>query len=545
MASNKVTEICGPTPQNYKGDISSTEEIIFQNDPNFAAINLYDFWGNGATVNSFQECSHYVSGGWDIAKITIFDIAQWFVIGAVFSFLIYKFFSLKIYKSALRKIKKTINIDTKYLLIPAFILQNYFLFDYIRTKAVRIPRFIDEYISLASNYNFFRNLDFNAGDFIGGSYSIFLTSGPISAIGGVLGWSLTSKLVIARLSNYYWLVLLQIILSFFIARMINKDYKFLLFSSSIFIILVPWWQGSLYMIGEFASVILFTNAIYLLNQYRNTSMFLFSLSIFFGKLLTLVPFSIFYFFWIIKNKNYKNIHKDGIFFSIPLLSWLGLVSVKYSNGNVAKYLKDLYELILGHQSAGVSSSSGFEIFSSIEVQSWNNYDLSRLLIIPLIFIYLLIENRQTINNHFGEIAIALGASTFSIYLWFWLISPTKWMRYSQHFSIILIISLIYFLNFELIKSRFSLLISAFLLIFFVENFKFLIVLFAFALIYIIFIQSKFNKHNLIKILLILVITFDISLPYFEKDTFGNLNNIIESCKENIVSNECLNDYESK
>ncbi len=128
MASNKVTEICGPTPQNYKGDISSTEEIIFQNDPNFEAINLYDFWGNGATVNSFQECSHYVSGGWDIAKITIFDIGQWFVIGAVFSFLIYKFFSLKIYKSALRKIKKNNKYRYKISLDSCFYFAKLFSF---------------------------------------------------------------------------------------------------------------------------------------------------------------------------------------------------------------------------------------------------------------------------------------------------------------------------------------------------------------------------------------------------------------------------------
>ena len=79
-------------------------------------------------------------------------------------------------------------------------IQNYFIFDYVRTKSSRIPRFIDEYISLNSNLNFYKYLDFNAGEVFGGSYSTLLTSGPISAIGGVIGWTFTSKLTIFNCS---------------------------------------------------------------------------------------------------------------------------------------------------------------------------------------------------------------------------------------------------------------------------------------------------------------------------------------------------------
>lgn len=46
--------------------------------------------------------------------------------------------------------------------------------------------FIDEYVSLTSNIKFFKNLDYTAGEFLGGSYSIYLTSGPLSAIGSVI-----------------------------------------------------------------------------------------------------------------------------------------------------------------------------------------------------------------------------------------------------------------------------------------------------------------------------------------------------------------------
>ena len=64
VSSNKIIEICGPTPPNYIKTNPDSNQYIFENDPSFAPINLYDFFGNGATVNSFSECAHYVNGGW-------------------------------------------------------------------------------------------------------------------------------------------------------------------------------------------------------------------------------------------------------------------------------------------------------------------------------------------------------------------------------------------------------------------------------------------------------------------------------------------------
>ena len=97
------------------------------------------------------------------------------------------------------------------LFILFTIFQNLILYDYVKTKSLRIPKFVDEYIALTSNVNFYDTLDFNAGDFIGGSYSIFLTSGPISALGAVLGWNISGSFTISRIANYYWLAALQII----------------------------------------------------------------------------------------------------------------------------------------------------------------------------------------------------------------------------------------------------------------------------------------------------------------------------------------------
>ena len=75
METNQIERICGPIPDNFQEIKDLPENFVFENDPTFNPINLFDFLGNGATVNSFTECVHYVQGGWDPSKITIFDIA--------------------------------------------------------------------------------------------------------------------------------------------------------------------------------------------------------------------------------------------------------------------------------------------------------------------------------------------------------------------------------------------------------------------------------------------------------------------------------------
>ena len=182
------------------------------------------------------------------------------------------------------------------------LVTNYVIFNYVKIKSFTIENFIDEYISLSSNVNFYRNFDFNAGDFIGGSYSIYLTSGPLSAVGGVLGWSIFESFTFSRISNFYWILLLQIIFSYFILKIYKLDIQVLTLLNIVIILLIPWWQGALYSLGEIASMIILTNSIFLFEKYRKQSIFLMSMSIFFGKLLTLLPFIGFYLYVLFKEK---------------------------------------------------------------------------------------------------------------------------------------------------------------------------------------------------------------------------------------------------
>ena len=77
MDENIVTKICGMIPEGFVKVTPKDSNYIFQNDPSFSAINLYDFFGRAATVNSFAECFYYVELGFEPNKTTIFDYAFW------------------------------------------------------------------------------------------------------------------------------------------------------------------------------------------------------------------------------------------------------------------------------------------------------------------------------------------------------------------------------------------------------------------------------------------------------------------------------------
>tara|TARA_B100000029_G_scaffold497930_1_gene566080 strand:- start:1279 stop:1599 length:321 start_codon:yes stop_codon:yes gene_type:complete len=66
MSAEKITTICGNYPEGFsKAEVSNNPNFIFENDPSYQGVRLGDADGNTVFVNSFLECEHYVSGGWD------------------------------------------------------------------------------------------------------------------------------------------------------------------------------------------------------------------------------------------------------------------------------------------------------------------------------------------------------------------------------------------------------------------------------------------------------------------------------------------------
>ena len=60
-----IEQICGIKPVDQELiEISSNPNYIFDNDPSFPSLRLFDVDGNIINVNSWIECAHYVNGGW-------------------------------------------------------------------------------------------------------------------------------------------------------------------------------------------------------------------------------------------------------------------------------------------------------------------------------------------------------------------------------------------------------------------------------------------------------------------------------------------------
>ena len=61
----KTNVICGDS--DLKPDfeaIGNNTNFVFENDPNFETVRLFDLEGNIVNVNSWLECANYVNGGW-------------------------------------------------------------------------------------------------------------------------------------------------------------------------------------------------------------------------------------------------------------------------------------------------------------------------------------------------------------------------------------------------------------------------------------------------------------------------------------------------
>lgn len=544
-----------------EANVVDSENYVFLNDPSFDTLTLYDSDGNVVNVNSWQECMHYTNGGWDISPPETFDYSILYLLLIIFSLFLTFFYLIKkknISKSSflskfdLIKNKFFLFINssktTSSVLGILFIIQNFYIFDYVKRKSINLNPFVDEYISITSNVEFFKNFDFNAGTSLGGSYSVYLTSGPVSAIGSVIGWNITNNFTIARISNFYWIYFLQLIFCFILYKTYKINNRFMFVSTGIFLLLIPWWIGPLYSLGEVASTLLFVNSIFLFNRYRRISMILFSTSIFFGKLLLIVPFGAFYLAYFLFERNIYKFLKDTSFFLIPLLSWVFLVSLNYESGTVYDYFKNMYELIANHQSSGVDTFSSFSfgnilnnLYQSEYVQ-WNRYDVFRLLYFPIIFIILVLRNKASIENIFGKIVVPLISSITITYIWFWILSETKWIRYSQHFTVIIIISILLLIGFRLVENKLDLMTIVISIALLIDDSKELLIPLIILSVFIVLIKKVDNRIIYIKFLIFLFISINFIFPYYEYQETPRLDFIIQECNETLLNEDCKNNY---
>ena len=81
-------------------------------------------------------------------------------------------------------------------------------------------------MSISSNYHLLTGLDFNAGQFLGGTFSVYLTSGPLASLGSIIGWISTNNIFYARIFNYFWVVTLLLISTIILSRKFQFNTKY-------------------------------------------------------------------------------------------------------------------------------------------------------------------------------------------------------------------------------------------------------------------------------------------------------------------------------
>lgn len=427
-----------------------------------------------------------------------------------------------------------------------YVIQIFFLLILFYISANKLGVFEDEYLALTSNSGFFTSLDFNGGIKAGGSYSVALTSGPVSSLGGVIGWLVSKNLLVARLSNFIWSLLLNFALITYAKKYVKFDYGNLLIFSTFCILLVPWYYGVLYSIGEITSTILFFYSVILFPFKRHISLVLMSVSIFYGKFLLIVIFSIFYLFNLFINNEYKKIYKDVLYFIFPLVMWFLLVGWHYENNSITNYINDfIYFNFTNNQSGGLKEIGSATIadyilsYKGSEVVKWSIADKLRVLISPLIFCFIVVFSNIS-ENAFKKIQYPIIFSTMTLYLWFWILSPTKWIRYSQHFLLIQLLFIFFLLstnniqNNYLLSGVFVLYISLFL------NSYFLI--FLFLTLFIIQNTKKFKTTETFMGLIVFILFLNSFNAIYELRSKQNFDFKFDDCVETLNSIDCYKEY---
>ena len=211
-----------------------------------------------------------------------------------------------------------------------------------------------------------------------------------------------------------------------------------------------------------------------------------------------------------------------------------------------QYFREYYEHYFKHPSGGeinLSIRSIINNFIGSEVVEWGIADFLRVMIAPLLFIYIVYSTKEMPLIHkLGKLQIIL--PLMSIYLWFWLLSPAKSIIYSGLFTTFVLIFNSYFLLFGKFTNKFLFVTSLIIYSFFLSSI-YLMGLYLFLLTFIlIYNNSKIGKVTLLFSLVALMSLNQLNVinEVRRLDTFEIS---IKSCKNSLETTDCLDDYYGK
>ena len=395
-----------------------------------------------------------------------------------------------------------------------------------------IPTFVDEIVAIGSTFNILSTLDFNAAPLLSGSFSVGLTTGPLSSVGGVIGWLFTKDLLYSRIFNFFYvLFFLIIIFNLLVDKKLKLNIQILM---PFLITLIPWWYGVLYSIGEIISMYIFILGILILKDKSHISYLLFGISLILCKFASILPISLFLIIYVILTK--KLIIKDLIFFLFPFILWGILASLSLGLKQGFYSLFDIFLYHLFHEGSGVDSFSFKNILYLIqqtEVSQWSVASYLRILIAPVVFYLYIVRNYKILSTKFDHLIIPLLISNFGTYFWFWIISPRKYMRYSYHFIVPLIFFTIIFLITNVDKDKLDYIILLGTLSLFLSS--------PFIMLVFVLIGLNLNKKNILYFLIIFMTLNNLNLIY-ENRNKNSVNLKFNECSIYILENKCLEKY---
>jgi len=95
----KITLICGESDliPDFES-IGNNPNFVFESDPQFDTLVLYNPDGAVINVNSWLECANYVNGGWESKLVSLINYEKYLFFGLAFvwvSYFIFGFFNRK------------------------------------------------------------------------------------------------------------------------------------------------------------------------------------------------------------------------------------------------------------------------------------------------------------------------------------------------------------------------------------------------------------------------------------------------------------------
>jgi hypothetical protein len=406
------------------------------------------------------------------------------------------------------------------------------IFIHILDFIPKINNFEDELFTLTSHIFFLTELEFKAPFLVEDTiFTPALTTGFNSSVGGAFGWIIFQDFYFSRLFNFIWLVLEIYLLNFYLYKNKIINVKFLYYSL-LGLFCIPLWYNSLYGLGEIISSIIFFNSLLLYEKNKKLSLFLMSISIFFGKFIIFLSFLVF-----IGINMKKQTVKNILYFAIPPTVWLFIIYIKTGLNGLLNYLNKFISFVFKNGFSESDPSSNFyqEVKNNIaisEIADWSYATIIRTSIVPLIFSLFLLFKFLLKRNSKTDLSVSI--IIIINYFYFYLFSYQKYLRYSQIFLVITIFYLLYLLSNEenlLIFEKFifilflSFYLSSELLIFFLILCSIL----------------SYKKKSMFTLLFIFLLMNIVNLQYESRTAVDNNLNILE-CRNNISSIECITNY---